>query len=1057
MKTYIKIVLILLLIYQGLSATDLARRPYRFKHLKLNEGISNTITNTIIQDRQGFMWFGTFYGLIKYDGVSYQAYRHSMLDSTSISSDEIVSLYEDSQGYLWVGTWTGGLNRFNPDTGNFKKIGLNSNDSLGLHHPIVYAITEDTQKNIYIGADDGLYKYSSSMVFPKGHIETVQIEISNSAQTSLVIRSLYTDHRSHVWAGTQGGKLLISVSNKRFRQIAGDGRFGGKAIVDIMEGSSNKIWLATRGNGLFESAPIQRARPSNLYFKQHSYNNTTENSISNDNVWAIEEDRDGQIWICTDNGVNVYFPKTQSYIQLFHDPLNSSSISSNKTSTIYRDRYDVLWIGTSQGSIDKMVPAIAQYDYFIHNPFDPNSLSGKNVTAIYEDKGAFLWIGTENGLNKMRKTDKGYINSRIFFSGKNQFMEKDNHITAITGDDRQNLWVGTQSGLRGIFANHRVQTFNLPITSYENEQSNIITCLLYDSHKRLWVGTVNNGLNLFDTENKRFYSFRSNPGLQGSLADDYILSLYEDPDHQVWAGTFSGLKRINVDSTIAGVPYVSFEYYGPRKSTGLLESEPIYALYKHPSDGLYAGTDRGLKKLDPKTNKLVPIKQVRSTRGVICGIVGDNQGNLWISTYNGLLKYDPENNMYHDYYALYELHGNIFTIGAYNKNAQGVLTFGGVNGAIRFDPSSIRTKDRKAPLVLTSFKVFDEDKNFPIRISKVKEIHLSYKENFFTFSFATLDYRLPNKNQYYYFLDGFNRDWVFNGSKNVASYTNLDPGSYVFRVRGSNSDGIWNEDDLAIRLTIEPPLWQTWWFRSLEFLLILTAPLLIILYIRRREKKKTDINKKIAELKLQALRAQMNPHFIFNTINSIQYFISCNDQKSAFLYLSKFSKLMRQTLENSEHTHISLKSEIDSLRLYMDLQKLRFENKFDYVFQIASKIDTHSYEIPPMLLQPYIENAINHGFNTIKENGLIEISIMAEKNMLICKIDDNGIGINKARARKKATNHHSSGMRLTRERVEILNYEQDSDVSVSVVDLAEIDPERTGTRVIIYLPQNHTT
>lgn len=1039
------------MLWQALNASPGNRSSYRFKHLKPDETVSNTIIQTIIQDRQGFMWFGTFYGLIRYDGVSSQVFHHSIQDTASISSDEIVSLFEDSHGYLWVGTWSGGLNVFNPDKQEFKHVGLNNNDSLGLHHPIVYEVVESSDRTIYIGSDDGLYRFR----YDQPNLKRIIISRSQFDAKDLLIRSLFIDNRQNVWVGTQDGMLLSGNEITGFRQRMPKDFFNEKPIVDITEDSGGHLWLATQGAGVFQSHPMGHDTLSVPYFKAYRHHSQENASLSNNFAWSITEDRDGKIWICTDNGLNVLNPKTGSIRHFYHDPLNSFSISSNKTSTIYRDAYDVLWIGTFQGGIDKMVPAIAQYDYFIHNPFDPNSLSGKNVTAIYETDDNILWIGTDNGLNKIRQSKRGFINTRIFFSGKNQLPEKDNHITAITGDDDQNLWVGTQSGLKGIFKNNHVQTFNLPITSYENEQSNKITCLLYDSGKRLWVGTVNNGLNLFDTKKHRFYSFKSNPGLQGSLADDYILTLYEDENRQIWAGTFSGLKKINVDSLSGKESFVSFEYFSSTQSGNILESEPIYTLYNSPRGVLYVGTDRGLKKLDKKSKKLIPVKDDRATRGVICGILGDKQGNIWISTHNGLLKYDPVKDMYHDYYALYELHGNLFTIGAYNESPNGVLTFGGVNGAIRFNPASIRTNDKKAPLVLTSFKVFDKEKKFPLRISKEKEIHLSYKENFFTFSFATLDYRLPERNQYYYFLERFDRDWIFNGSKNVASYTNLDPGYYTFRVKGSNSDGIWN-DQLAVKLYIEPPVWQTWWFRLIEFLLILSAPIMIIIYIRRQEKRKTIINKKIAELKLQALRAQMNPHFIFNTINSIQYFISCNDQKSAYLYLSKFSKLMRKTLENSEHTNIPLKSEIDSLTLYMDLQKLRFENKFDYIFHIAPEIDIHSYEIPPTLLQPYIENAINHGFKTMKEKGLIEIFIRAEKDMLICTIEDNGIGIKKAQQRPKQKHHTSSGMRLTRERVEILNYERGSDVSVSIQDISEIDMKRSGTRVTIYLPQNHT-
>lgn len=253
-----------------------------------------------------------------------------------------------------------------------------------------------------------------------------------------------------------------------------------------------------------------------------------------------------------------------------------------------------------------------------------------------------------------------------------------------------------------------------------------------------------------------------------------------------------------------------------------------------------------------------------------------------------------------------------------------------------------------------------------------------------------------------------------------------------------------------------PPFWQTWWFKVLVGLLVILLFIFVISLFYRSEKRRTDFNKRIAELKLQALRAQMNPHFIFNTINSIQYFISCNDQESAFLYLSKFSKLMRQTLDNSAKSRISIKKELETLQLYMDLQMLRFENRFEYSIKVDPQIDMHNFEIPAMLIQPYIENAINHGISPKKGKGNINVSIKLEESFINCIVEDDGVGINKSMKLKKnsSPDHTSAGMRLTKERLKIINYGKLDNIFVSVLDRSENGGRETGTKVTINIPLN---
>lgn len=305
-----------------------------------------------------------------------------------------------------------------------------------------------------------------------------------------------------------------------------------------------------------------------------------------------------------------------------------------------------------------------------------------------------------------------------------------------------------------------------------------------------------------------------------------------------------------------------------------------------------------------------------------------------------------------------------------------------------------------------------------------------------------------------YRLKGIDKKWQHLKSGNRASYTNIRPGKYIFEVKGTNSDGIWNPQKTRLNITIVPPFWNRAWFRiilGLAFAGILVA---IVFGIRRKERGRTELNRQMADLKLQALRARMNPHFIFNTINSIQYFISENANQEAYFYLSKFSKLLRTTLNVSEMAAVPLHQEMEILDLYLTLQKLRFEDKLNYKLQVGENIDTNHTLIPSMLIQPYVENAIEHGIPFARQQGLVQVDIKRNGVALICDITDDGIGINQAlrEKQKEPTGYRSQGMQLTRERLNIINQSSSSDIDVRITDLSDVDPNQHGTRVTLRIP-----
>jgi len=342
------------------------------------------------------------------------------------------------------------------------------------------------------------------------------------------------------------------------------------------------------------------------------------------------------------------------------------------------------------------------------------------------------------------------------------------------------------------------------------------------------------------------------------------------------------------------------------------------------------------------------------------------------------------------------------------------MFFGGVNGFNVFHPDSVKDNSNVPSVVISNFKKFDKRFRLVDVLTEFGLFKLSYKDNFITFEFVAFDYTNPQKNQYVYKLEGLYDDWIYGGNQRYVTFINFDPGEYVFRVKGANSDGVWNERGASVRILIISPFWKTWWFMWLAICLSLTVLLLVVMNLRERIKKKVELNKKISELKLQALRAQMNPHFVFNTINSIQYFISSNERKAVYNYLSKFSKLMRKVFDNVEKFKLLISEELDSLKLYLELESLRFEGKFNYKIVVDAQIDIHNIEISTLLIQSFVENAIYHGLRFKRSKGTLDVHLSLGDGSIICVIEDNGIGIRKAlKSKSKNGGHKPVGLKIS--------------------------------------------
>ncbi|MBW7914659.1 MAG: histidine kinase, partial [Taibaiella sp.] len=534
------------------------------------------------------------------------------------------------------------------------------------------------------------------------------------------------------------------------------------------------------------------------------------------------------------------------------------------------------------------------------------------------------------------------------------------------------------------------------------------------------------------------------------LAHNAVWAIYQDIKGDVWIGTENGLCRVSY-------PYDISQLQIHKHSLGGNGSVAVWNIVNDKSGDLWIGTTgHGLFRL--RNNSRQCISYRNTPENVISSLVPDDKGNIWVGTVNGLYQYLRESNEFIRYDETDGLVSSDFNFKAVEKSNKGLLFFGSKMGMISFDPAQMDgNRIVPPPVHITSVTAAGRKVQYSQYTSK--PLGLTHKQNFINIGLSIPEYSKPGKHRYRYQLKNFDPEWNYTDNKNPqAVYTNIPPGEYRFVVQGS-ADGIyWGAEVSPLLINIRPAIWQRPLFHLLAVaLLILLASLIVYWRVRKRiheERERHSVEKRMAELELNALQMQMNPHFIFNTISSIQHFVLNHDEITAYTYLTNFARLMRLFLESSKNRFISLKMETELLELYLSLEKLRYENRIDYKLVIAPELDLEAICIPPMLLQPFVENAIKHGLANKDTNGmlLLEIGLYNEDSSYIhCIIDDNGIGREQAaRIKKQSKSEHiSRGMEIVAERIKTYNFISGKTITFRIEDKSH--PE-VGTRVEIFIP-----
>jgi len=833
----------------------------RFKHLSIKDGLSQVTVNCILQDKHGFMWFGTQDGLNRYDGYEFKLYKHDIKDDSTISDNDIWTLYEDREGIIWIGTFSGGLNQFNPWNESFTRFKSSNENTLSLSDNVsdndIRAIYEDRDNVVWIGTEGGgLNKFDrkTRKFTPYQHNPNKSNTLSNNDITSIC-----EDKYGTLWVGTNGGGLNKFDKNAEFfysykNDSSNSNSLSNNNVTCIYEDKYGTLWIGTNGGGL------NKFDKKTEFFTSYQNAPSNSNSLSSNKVTCIYEDKGGTLWIGTSyDGVNRFNRKDNNFTSYKNNPSISTTLSTNEIRCICNDNSGLLWIGTRTAGLNIYAPYTSSFELYQHEINNDKSLSNNDVRAFCEESDDVMWIGTlGGGLNKFeKKTGKFYPYKH---DPENPYSLSHDFVRVIYKDKFGALWIGTEGGgLNKLIDTTGGGLFKRYNNNPQDEDSlshNDVWVIFEDSFNKLWIGT-SGGLDEFDRETEKFHHNKNKPDDPNSLSHNTVRCIYEDRNKVLWIGTRGGglnkFDRANRNF---------FCYRNKPIDMNSLSHNEVWCIHEDTEGMLWIGTSVGLNKFDRENNKFVAfVTKNGLPNELIYGILEDDQSNLWMSTNKGISKFNLETKTFENYDVEDGLQNNEFNSGSYFKSKEGEMFFGGVNGFNSFFPGQIKAHPYVPPIVITDFLIANHpvelqrvDKDSPLSrpIYATNSLSLSYKQNFFSFEFAALDFASPKKNRYHYKMEGWDKDWINTDSKNRrATYTNLPAADYTFRVKGSGKDGVWNEEGSSIRVRILPPPLLTWWAYTLYVFVVVA-----ILYLIWSAWSKRFLKKKVEEQTIELKKTQ---------------------------------------------------------------------------------------------------------------------------------------------------------------------------------------------------------
>jgi len=818
----IKILLLFILLIDLISPQPFPTK-FIFEKLSIENGLSSTAIYALHQDKTGFLWVGTENGLNRFDGYSFKIFKHFPGEKNCLSDNQIWDINEDNIGNLWIATGAG-LDKYEPVTGRITHYLNNPEDSNSISTNEISSLCFDSDNNLWIGTWGGGFN-----IFKVKEKKFVRYTTENSDLQNDVIWCIFKDSKNNMWVGTDGGGLLMYNSVKKtydnfFYDERNKNSINSNNVSSICEDAEGFIWIGTYGDGL------NRYDYTTNMFVNFKNDPGNPNTIPDNFIWKVFKDSRGVLWIGgTSKGLSYYDADKNQFVRLQNSPYDPQSISSDLILDIFEDKTNILWIGTVDGGVNK-ISLKPQNFYHLKNEFNnANSLIGNFVFSICEDKYGDIWIANYgkgvSRYNPLKNKFKFYTHNP---TDPNSI--SNNQARYIYEDNRGDIWIGTFFGglnkydrKTDSFIRHRSDG------SPSNLSSDNIRIMMEDKEGNFWIGTNGGGLNKFDVQNNLFTHFMHDPESKNSLSNDAVSALCEDEDGYLWTGNFDGgLNRFDKKNSTFK------KYFYKPDDTASISSNIVTYLFCDSNGKIWIGTWNGLNLYDRKTDSFIRFSEKDGLGAeIICGICEDKNGNLWISTVKGISKFSGEAEYFlgekneKKRFINFDINDGIqkgeLNPGAFFINKSGWIYFGGTDGVNVFNPDSLIENQVIPNIVITSFKKFNEEFVNDIQAEFLSNLELNFDENVISFEFSSLDYSQPAKNQFAYKLEGFDKDWVYSGSRRYVNYTHLDPGEYIFRVKGTNNSGIWNNKGTSLSIIIYPPFWETWWFRAIALLVLICA------------------------------------------------------------------------------------------------------------------------------------------------------------------------------------------------------------------------------------------
>lgn len=999
-----------------------------------NSYLSSNVVTAIAQDENGVMWFGTRRGLNSYDSYNFEEYNQ--IDGIINATITDIQPVGDT---LFVGTEKG---------------------------LCVYDIRNKIVTNYFAETD--------SLILPNDHIYFITKPINNK-----------------ITICTKGGTSVFDMRTKSFYVPRISNYFPDYEVrcIDYID-YDNSWWIAT-SNGLL------RYQEENQSLRHFYSINDEEKSLPDNNVRCMYKVDDSRIFIGTSKGLCLLDIEKKELQRINLDLITNTQSPNLDISKIIAFSDEEIMIGTYTDGLYVYNHKKGTASHV--SKFDRrNAISDNYIYDVFKDENGSIWVATYTGLNRFENNLANFSTISVFKNGSvlsiNYFIEMDTN----------NILVGTESGIKAFnIEDESIVDFKTYFKSKENYFETLYIYSFYlDKDNSLWVGTRNDGLFIYDIDNDNVINVADKYKID-ALRHAVVREMVRDANDNMWIATNIGLCCINLRDG-------SHVFYNnDRKDNKTIPYDDIFdlmladdvlyvttgdglAIYHYDTDdfttyhlpdsltkkdvvknnGLFdivAGGDgryyigsysNGMLAFSPDTKTFKTSRREDSYGTMIYAILPDNNGYLWASTSKGIMKYDLKTKGIRMYDVSDGLQGSEFTPNAFLRSSSGYVFFGGFNGFNYFKPNEIKLEVRVPKVIITKLQTNTGKK---IRyLNHGDTIHLSYNDNSLEISFATLNLLRKNMVKYSYMLDGYDDEWQFyNSTHRYVDYNKLRPGTYTFKLKASNEVNVWMDEPLELTIIIHPA-----WYQRISFnlFMIFVIVMAIFMIVRQRSKirkqkmeqkhKINELETQMSQLKQKTLQLQMNPHVIFNTLNSIQQYILNHDVGKAVSYLSSFSRLMRRILNNSNERYISLAEELEAVNLYLELESMRLGNRFSYEVIVDPELDENNIEIAPLIIQPFVENAIIHGLVPKKENCFLKIEVsklIGEK--LLCVIEDNGVGRQYSAMMKEKSggSHRSYGMSITRRRLEMLSKISNEDFSVEIVDLYDDENQPEGTRVNIII------